>query len=214
MRAGGESRWIDIRDSFTVNLHLQTPRMFMRYSSFSSSHVAFGFLLSFAVACASAPAPASRVAEAGAAITDENGAPRGSAQMWQDANSVVHVDVQLRDLPAGTHGIHFHAVGRCDGRGSTAFASAGTHYNPLGRQHGMDNPRGPHAGDAPNFTIDADGVGRARFTTDRVSLTSGSTSLFDADGSSIVVHSTADDQISQPAGNSGARIACGVVRRG
>lgn len=186
----------------------------MRNSSFGSSRIALGFLVVSAAACASAPAPVRRVAEAGAAISDENGTPRGTAEMWQDVNSVVHVDVKLRDLPVGTHGIHFHAIGKCEGRGSTAFASAGAHYNPLGRQHGMDNPGGPHAGDAPNFTIDADGVGRASFTTDRVSLTGGSTSLFDADGTAIVVHSTADDQISQPAGNSGARIACGVVGRG
>lgn len=163
--------------------------------------------------CASAPAPLNRVAVAYATISNAAGDMRGTAELWQDMDKVVHVDVQLTGLPPGPHGIHFHSVGLCDVSGATAFASAGAHFNPLGRQHGLDNPTGPHGGDAPNFTASATGVGRATFTTDRVSLTDGSTSLFDADGSAIVVHASADDQISQPAGNSGARIACGVLRR-
>jgi Cu-Zn family superoxide dismutase len=102
-------------------------------------------------------------------------------------------------------------VGACDG-GATAFSTAGAHYNPLGKEHGLQNPNGPHAGDAPNVVTPAGGVGRVSFNTNRVSLTAGPISLFDADGSSIVVHANADDQVSQPSGNSGARIACGVVR--
>lgn len=128
-------------------------------------------------------------------------------------DKIVHVSVQVAGLPPGPHGIHFHAVGQCDGSTTTPFASAGAHFNPLGREHGLDNPKGPHAGDAQNFTISADGAGNATFSTDRVSLTEGSTSLFDADGSAIVIHAAADDQASQPAGNAGARIACGVVRQ-
>lgn len=164
-------------------------------------------------ACASAPAPFNRVAVAFATISNAAGAQRGTAELWQDLDKVVHVDVQLTGLPPGPHGIHFHAAGVCDPAGATAFASAGAHFNPLGRQHGLDNPAGPHAGDSPNFTVNSDGNGRATFTTDRISLTDGSTSLFDTDGSSIVIHAMADDQISQPSGNSGARIACGVVKR-
>lgn len=150
---------------------------------------------------------------AGAVIVNAAGEARGTAELWQDANNVVHVEAQLRDLPVGTHGIHFHTTGVCQGSSANPFASAGEHYNPLGRQHGLDNSAGPHAGDAPNFTVDVDGRGRFSYTTDRVSLTAGSTTLFDADGSAIVIHATADDQISQPAGNSGSRIACGVIRR-
>ncbi len=163
--------------------------------------------------CASAPAPLNRVAIGYASIANAAGERRGTAELWQDIDKVVHVNVQLTGLPPGPHGIHFHALGLCEGEGATAFASAGAHFNPLGRQHGLDNSAGPHAGDAPNFTVNADGDGRAAFTTDRVSLTDGSTSLFDADGSAIVIHSAADDQTSQPSGNSGARIACGVVKR-
>ena len=171
-------------------------------------------LVAVAVAgCASGMTSSSRVAAATATIRDASGAERGTADIWQDRDNILHVDVQVSGMPAGPHGIHFHEVGRCDASGATAFASAGSHYNPLGRQHGLDNASGPHAGDAPNFTVASDGTGRATFTTDRVSLTEGSTSLFDSDGSAIVIHAGADDQISQPAGNSGGRIACGVVER-
>lgn len=178
------------------------------YAALAGSTLALGI-----GACASAPAPLNRAAVAYATISNAAGETRGTAELWQDLDKVVHVDVQLTGLPPGPHGIHFHSVGLCDPSGATTFASAGAHFNPLGRQHGLDSPAGPHAGDAPNFTASATGVGRATFTTDRISLTAGSTSLFDADGSSIVVHVSADDQISQPAGNSGARIACGLVRR-
>ncbi|MGK2960910.1 MAG: superoxide dismutase family protein [Gemmatimonadaceae bacterium] len=168
--------------------------------------------LAFA-ACASTQLSSDRVAVASASIRDVSGQDRGTAEIWQDRDNVIHVGVQVTGMPAGPHGIHFHETGTCSASGTTPFASAGAHFNPLGRQHGLDHSAGPHAGDAPNFTVAADGTGRATFTTDRVSLTNGSTTLFDADGSSIVIHAGADDQISQPAGNSGSRIACGVIQR-
>jgi Cu-Zn family superoxide dismutase len=164
-------------------------------------------------ACASAGLSPGGEATASASIRNAAGEERGTASLRQDRDNVVHVDVQVSGMPPGPHGIHFHAVGECDASGTSPFASAGAHYNPLGRQHGLDNAAGPHAGDAPNFTVAADGTGRATFTTDRVSLSEGSTTLFDGDGSAIVIHAAADDQISQPAGNAGARIACGVVQR-
>jgi len=164
-----------------------------------------------ASACATVASRSNAVAEAGAIMYDINGAPIGTAQLWQDASGVVNVEIASLTLPAGTHGIHFHAVGTCEG-GATAFSTAGAHYNPLAKEHGLENPNGPHAGDAPNIVTPASGVGKASFSTNRVSLTPGTISLFDADGSSIVVHANADDQRTQPSGNSGARIACGVVR--
>lgn len=164
-------------------------------------------------ACAHAPAPLNRVAVAYATVADASGATRATVEMWQDLENVVHVEVQGTGLPAGSHGFHFHATGSCESTTAGAFSGAGAHYNPLGRQHGLDNPAGPHGGDAPNLVVDADGTARTSFTTDRVSLTDGSTSLFDSDGSAIVIHAAADDQISQPAGSSGARIACGVVKK-
>jgi Cu-Zn family superoxide dismutase len=166
-----------------------------------------------AVSCAHAPSPLDRVGVAYVTFADAGGAPRGTAELWQDTDNIVHIQLQLLGLPPGTHGIHFHAVGRCEGSGTPAFTTAGSHFNPLGRQHGLENPAGPHGGDLPNIIAGADGRVDTGLTTDRASLTAGSTTLFDNDGASMVIHAVADDQVSQPAGNSGARIACGVVRR-
>ena len=162
-------------------------------------------------ACSAVQRMTNTVASATALIYDLNGAPVGTAQLAQDASGVVNVEIASLTLPAGTHGIHFHQVGKCEG-GTTAFSTAGGHFNPLSKEHGLQNPNGPHAGDAPNIVVPASGVARVSFSTDRVSLTPGATSLFDADGSSIVIHAGADDQMSQPAGNSGGRIACGVIK--
>jgi len=168
-------------------------------------------VIAVCAACASTQAARNAVARAVAILYDVNGAPVGTAELWQDQSGLVNVEIGSLALPPGTHGIHFHAVGLCDG-GATAFSTAGAHFNPLGREHGLENPNGPHAGDAPNIVTPASGIGRVAFSTNRVLLTPGAISLFDADGSSIVVHANADDQRSQPSGNSGARIACGVVR--
>jgi Cu-Zn family superoxide dismutase len=180
---------------------------------FLQKHLAFTFMLTIALcaACASAARMSNAVSRATAIMYDINGSPIGTADLWQDPNGLVNVEIASLALPAGTHGIHFHEVAKCDG-GATAFSTAGGHYNPLGKQHGLSNPLGPHAGDAANIVIPVGGVGRVSFTSDRVTLTPGTISLFDADGSSIVVHANADDQVSQPSGNSGPRIACGVVR--
>ena len=170
------------------------------------------FLGALAIAgCAHLPGMNNKVAVGYSTLQSAAGEPRGTAELWQDRNNLVHVELELTGLPPGEHGIHFHAVGKCEG-GSTAFSTAGAHYNPLGRQHGLNNPQGPHNGDAPNITVGSDGKADVKFTTDRVSLLPGSTSLFDADGSAIVIHAAPDDQTSQPSGNSGARIACGTVR--
>ena len=162
--------------------------------------------------CKHAPSPLDRIAVAYSTFESAAGEPRGTAIIWQSPSNVVHVELHLSGLPPGEHGIHFHAVGKCEG-GTTAFSTAGAHFNPIGRQHGLKNPAGPHNGDAENIDVEADGSYSKGFTTDRVSLTDGSTSLFDADGSAIVVHAAPDDQVSQPAGNAGARIACGTLRK-
>jgi superoxide dismutase, Cu-Zn family len=121
----------------------------------------------------------------------------------------VQIVVDVQGLPPGPKGLHIHETGTCTG---PAFASAGGHFNPDGRQHGSDNAGGPHAGDLPNLVVAADGSGRLALTTDRVSLVPGGrTSLFDADGSALVVHAGPDDLKTDPTGNSGGRIACGVI---
>ena len=177
-----------------------------RYSLLSAA-----LLVAAGAACSSTQIRRDSVAQAVALIVNANGSPIGTAQLWQDQNGTVSVEIASLSLPAGTHGIHFHEIGTCDG-GATAFSTAGGHYNPLTKEHGLDNPRGPHAGDAPNIVTPASGAGRVTFSTNRVTLTPGTLTLLDANGSSIVVHASADDQVSQPSGNSGARIACGVIR--
>lgn len=163
-------------------------------------------------ACATASTAAERVAAASVDFVTPTGGSMGSGVVWQDPLGVVHVDAQVRGVQAGQHGIHFHAVGRCDGAASLAFASAGAHYNPGNKKHGLSAPDGPHAGDAPNITAGSDGRAVVSFTTDRVTLTGGPATLNDADGSALVIHALGDDQRTDPSGNSGARIACAVVR--
>jgi len=169
--------------------------------------------------CASSFLKTHPVAIAGATISDSAGRTIGTARLWQEAAGLVHVDVDVTctgvsctPLAPGDHGIHFHSVGSCVSASSPVFSSAGGHFNPLGKQHGLSNPAGPHAGDAPNLVIASDGRGHASFTTDRISLTTGATDVFDADGTAVVIHAGPDDQTSQPAGNSGARVACGVLK--
>jgi superoxide dismutase, Cu-Zn family len=134
----------------------------------------------------------------------------GTATFTQVGNAV-RVVLEVQGLPPGAHGVHVHAVGACAG---PAFTSAGGHFNPDGREHGvLNHPRGPHAGDLPNITVGADGKGRLESTTELMSLGAGVSSVFDGDGSAIVVHAAPDDFRTDPTGNSGARIACGVIGR-
>ena len=112
-----------------------------------------------------------------------------------------YIRIAVQNMPLGDHGLHLHAVGRCDGPG---FQSAGAHWNPQGRQHGHLNPAGPHAGDLPNLTVSANGHGAINF------LATGG-ALDDADGTALVIHAKPDDYMTDPSGNSGDRIACAVI---
>jgi Cu-Zn family superoxide dismutase len=122
----------------------------------------------------------------------------------------VHIVLEATGLPPGPKGVHIHEVGTCV---APQFTSAGGHFNPDKKQHGTMNPAGPHAGDLPNITVGADGRGRLETTTERVTLGAGTTSLFDGDGSALVVHGGPDDFRTDPTGNSGGRLLCGVVTR-
>jgi Cu-Zn family superoxide dismutase len=167
--------------------------------------------LVFAGACSSIQRIGNAVSRGQVLVYNVAGSLIGTGDIWQDKSGQVHVEIATISLPAGTHGIHFHGVGKCEG-GTTAFSTAGAHYNPMGMEHGLQNPKGPHAGDNPNIEVPASGVGAVSFTTNRVTLTPGPTTLLDSDGSSLVIHASADDQVTNPSGNSGGRIACGVVR--
>ncbi|MBA2920054.1 superoxide dismutase family protein [Sphingomonas sp. MAH-20] len=159
-----------------------------------------------ATGCMTATDSAGPSAEgAHASLADAAGAPRGSAS-FVDTASGLEVRVTGEGLPAGPHGVHLHMAGRCD---PPDFQSAGAHWNPGMKQHGRDNPQGAHAGDLPNLIAGADGRGTVRFTVPGASLSE----LLDADGAALVVHASADDYRTDPSGNSGGRIACGVVVR-
>src|SRR4029077_10110926 len=134
----------------------------------------------------------------------------GHVLLSQDRLGSVRVIVSVDGLTPGLHGIHIHAVAAC----APTFAAAGGPYNPLAHEHGLENPNGPHAGDLPNLIVDADGHGRLNATTDRVTITDGPATLFDADGSAFIIHANPDDQVTDVGnGGSGARIACAVIER-
>jgi Cu-Zn family superoxide dismutase len=144
-------------------------------------------------------------------LLDSAGRELGRVRLTQPVGSqAVTIAIELsRGATEGQHGIHIHSVGKCDGVG--AFSSAGGHFNPGNAKHGFSNPEGPHAGDLEALTVDY--MHQASFTSqnNRVTLTPGPNSLLDADGSAIVLHALPDDQRTDPSGNSGARIACGVI---
>ena len=136
----------------------------------------------------------------------------GSVRAWQTAGGVTF-RVEATGLPHGVHGIHVHSVGRCD---PPDFTSAGSHWNPLARKHGLSNPQGPHAGDLPNVEVAANGVLSTTVTLAGANLFAPPGSpgaLLDADGAALVIHAGADDNVTDPSGNSGARIACAVILR-
>jgi Cu-Zn family superoxide dismutase len=145
------------------------------------------------------------------ALVNSAGQTIGSVRAWQTAGGVTF-RVEAAGLPHGVHGIHVHAVGRCD---PPDFMSAGPHWNLLSKQHGMNNPAGPHAGDLPNVEVAANGVLGATLTLPNAHLlappgTPGA--LLDGDGAALVIHATADDYVTDPSGNSGPRIACAVIQ--
>jgi superoxide dismutase, Cu-Zn family len=148
--------------------------------------------------------------EAWAELRNAQGQSVGSAVFRED-DGRVRIVVQAGGLTPGRHGIHVHAVGRCD---PPTFESAGDHFNPLGRKHGLENPEGAHGGDLPD--LEADASGRTEYVTvmDRITLAPGPTSVFDADGSAVVIHAKADDQRTDPSGNSGERVLCGRLVSG
>lgn len=146
------------------------------------------------------PAPAAQ-----ATLAAPDGSARGTASL-SVASGGLALQVEAAGLPPGAHGIHIHTTGRCD---APDFQTAGPHWNPTSRQHGRENPQGTHQGDLPNITIGADGQGVSNVTLPDATLDG----LLDADGAALVVHAAADDDRTDPSGNSGARIACGVVSR-
>lgn len=122
----------------------------------------------------------------------------------------VKVQVRVANLSPGKHGIHVHAIAKCE---PPDFQSAGGHFNPLGKKHGLHNPEGAHAGDMPNLTVGKNGKAKATFTAKGATLREGEGSLFGPEGTALVIHADPDDGKTDPAGNAGARIACGVIEK-
>jgi len=151
-------------------------------------------------------APLVNGARAVAVLHNADGAEVGRATATEVAGGL-RVTADLKGLPSGTHGAHVHTVGQCTG---PDFASAGGHWNPTGMKHGAMNPQGPHEGDLPNLIVGTDGRGAIGVTIPGATMAG----LLDADGSALVVHANQDDLMTDPSGNSGARIACGVFVAG
>jgi Cu-Zn family superoxide dismutase len=154
---------------------------------------------------------AAMAASQGAVATLKNadGKEVGKAT-FAPAKGGVKVQVTVAGLTPGKHGIHLHAAGKCD---PPDFKSAGGHLNPAGKHHGLQNPEGPHAGDLPNLVVAKDGKAKASFTAKGATLGEGQGSLLGPEGAALVIHADPDDGKTDPAGNSGDRIACGVVEK-
>jgi Cu-Zn family superoxide dismutase len=142
-------------------------------------------------------------------LRNASGQSVGTAHLTE-VGPVVRIVLEVKGLPPGLHAVHIHAVGKCE---PPDFTSAGPHFNPTNKQHGALNPQGSHAGDLPNLNVAPDGTGRLETATEQIRLSSGPTSLWDADGSALVVHAAPDDFTTDPTGNAGGRIACGVLTK-
>ncbi|MEZ5294434.1 MAG: superoxide dismutase family protein [Vicinamibacterales bacterium] len=142
-------------------------------------------------------------------VKDASGKSVGMAMLSPASGGGVSVAINFKGLPPGEHALHFHQTAKCE----APFTSAGGHFNPGMKKHGMQNPEGPHAGDMPNFTVAADGTAKTTIVDKNVTLGEGANSVFANGGTALMVHAGADDMKTDPSGNAGDRIACGVISK-
>ena len=147
--------------------------------------------------------------KAKAELNNSKGENIGIATLVEGIYGVL-ITINVWNLPPGLHGFHIHEAGKCE---PPDFKTAGGHYNPYGRKHGLKNPEGQHSGDSPNLLVGPDGTGTQVILFPLVTLGDGTNSLFHQGGTALVIHASADDQITDSSGNSGARIACGVISK-
>jgi superoxide dismutase, Cu-Zn family len=172
---------------------------------FKGLAVVLGLTTVLVWACAKTPAPTAQ-----ATLVNNQGQKVGEAKLTQTPQGV-KIDLTVENLPPGVHAFHIHDKGVCS---TPDFTSAGGHFNPFHKKHGLKNPQGPHAGDLPNITVGPDGKAKVSVVAKLVTLKEGEkNSLFQTGGTSLVIHANPDDYMTDPAGNAGPRIACGPITR-